>query len=83
MIETVKNECILEVMFHFLVTNSKLKYGLNFWETIYIVKCAAEIYGLWRERGRKGGWEGEIRNEKWIRSFECVCKSFKDQLTNL
>lgn len=36
MIETVKNECILEVMFHFLGTDAKLKHGLNFLEATHI-----------------------------------------------
>ena len=35
MIETIKNECLLEVMFHFLGTDSKLKHGLNFWEATH------------------------------------------------
>lgn len=31
----MRNERIIEVMFHFLGTDSKLKHGLNFWESLY------------------------------------------------
>lgn len=34
--ETMKNECMLDVMFHYLGTDSKLKHGLNFWEATHI-----------------------------------------------